>query len=282
MAMSKNGQIGLGLRGVAGSLAAIGGLSPAPAQGLPPNPERIEGTLPHGSTHGPGGVVGDLIGHILGSIFADDEIEHHCADPSDRHVCCDGDREDPPEGYVCCDEGREDPSEGHVCCDEHEACESHARDNGTRDGIDPERARSGPEGSEPVRESRRRGASDVVNDAASGILVLPPDLLFDPGVSDVSPGAASRLRRFAEAIRERSDLEVVLHGHADTLEGAGDAVGLSERRAESVRAFLANEGVPFFRIRIVGLGTERPVASNDSAVGRQRNRRVEFSIRQRG
>jgi outer membrane protein OmpA-like peptidoglycan-associated protein len=113
-----------------------------------------------------------------------------------------------------------------------------------------------------------------------GIVVAPPDVLFDPGSTSISKGAQSRLQRLADSVRERTDLEVVLRGHADTSPREKDAFAISEKRAHEVRAFLADEGVPWRRMRIVGLGAARPVASNDSASGRQRNRRVEIMLRE--
>jgi outer membrane protein OmpA-like peptidoglycan-associated protein len=53
---------------------------------------------------------------------------------------------------------------------------------------------------------------------------------------------------------------------------------LSERRAESVRSFLVQNGVPAGTITAKGFGESQPVASNDNAAGRQRNRRVEMVV----
>lgn len=108
--------------------------------------------------------------------------------------------------------------------------------------------------------------------------VAPRDVLFDAGSSQLSPGARSHLRRVADRVRERSDLELLLRGHTDG-SGAED-FDLSEQRARSVRSFLAAEGVPPRRIAWVGFGDAQPVASTRSPEGRQRNRRVEIVLRE--
>jgi outer membrane protein OmpA-like peptidoglycan-associated protein len=53
---------------------------------------------------------------------------------------------------------------------------------------------------------------------------------------------------------------------------------LSERRAESVKSYLIQQGIPSAHIRAKGFGEAQPVASNDSAAGRQQNRRVELIV----
>ena len=110
--------------------------------------------------------------------------------------------------------------------------------------------------------------------------MAPPDVLFDPGSTTISKGAQSRLQRLADSVRDRPDLEVVLRGHADTSAREQDAFAISEQRAHQVRSFLYAEGVPWRRMRVVGLGAARPVASNESATGRQQNRRVEVVLRE--
>lgn len=109
--------------------------------------------------------------------------------------------------------------------------------------------------------------------------LAPPDVLFDPGSAQLSPGAKSHLRRVADRLRSAEDLELLLRGHSD---GSGkESFALSEKRARSVRSFLAEEGVPPRRIAWVGFGDTLPVASTETAEGRQRNRRVEVVLRER-
>ena len=104
------------------------------------------------------------------------------------------------------------------------------------------------------------------------------EVLFDPGQVELSRGAESRLRHLAREVRERDDVEILVRGHSDEVEQ--DGFELSEARARVVRAFLAEQGVSPRRIAWVGFGAALPVASNETAVGRQRNRRVEVVLRE--
>ncbi|HYG66893.1 MAG TPA: OmpA family protein, partial [Anaeromyxobacteraceae bacterium] len=69
-----------------------------------------------------------------------------------------------------------------------------------------------------------------------------------------------------------------VEGHTDDVGSAAYNKDLSQRRAESVVSALAARGVPRERLVPVGYGFERPVASNATALGRAKNRRVEFTI----
>jgi outer membrane protein OmpA-like peptidoglycan-associated protein len=71
---------------------------------------------------------------------------------------------------------------------------------------------------------------------------------------------------------------VLIEGHTDNVGSAQFNQNLSLKRAESVRRYLADHGVQSQRLTVSGLGFERPVASNESATGRQQNRRVEVII----
>ena len=69
-----------------------------------------------------------------------------------------------------------------------------------------------------------------------------------------------------------------IEGHADTQGDAAFNQTLSERRANAVANFLASNGVAMSRMRTVGMGESQPISSNETAEGRQLNRRVEIAI----
>jgi len=75
-----------------------------------------------------------------------------------------------------------------------------------------------------------------------------------------------------------SGLTLQIEGHTDSVGGNEFNQQLSERRADSVRDFLAEQGVPGSSITARGFGKTQPVASNDTPEGRQRNRRVELVV----
>jgi len=159
-----------------------------------------------------------------------------------------------------------------VWCDEHQAWEPASDwDDGE---AYPEEWDGRPAPDRSTAEEAPQPDPDAV-----AIGRAPPDVLFDAGSVELSPGAKSGLRRVADRLRADDDLELLLRGHTD---GSGqESFDLSELRARKVRALLALEGVPLRRIAWVGFGDAQPVASAGTAEGRQRNRRVEVVLRER-
>lgn len=116
-------------------------------------------------------------------------------------------------------------------------------------------------------------------------LSLPGDVLFDFDRSDIRADARPVLNRMAELLRNYPRAPVDIQGHTDWMGDDAYNQALSDRRAWSVQAYLARQGVSAARLRPEGFGEARPVAPNarpdgaDDPEGRQRNRRVEFVIR---
>lgn len=111
---------------------------------------------------------------------------------------------------------------------------------------------------------------------------LASDVLFDFDKADIRPDAATALKNVAVVINANPGGAVRIEGHTDS-QGADDYnMTLSERRAESVKSWLAtNEGVAASRLVTRGWGESKPIAANESADGRQRNRRVEIIVARR-
>ena len=111
-----------------------------------------------------------------------------------------------------------------------------------------------------------------------GLIVTLGDVLFDTGRANLKPGAASNLNRLVAFLNQYPDRTVRIEGYTDSVGGEDYNQGLSERRADSVKSYLAGEGIGAIRLSASGKGESDPVASNDSAAGRQQNRRVEVII----
>lgn len=111
-----------------------------------------------------------------------------------------------------------------------------------------------------------------------GMVLTLGDVLFDTGRAELKPGAFDTLDRLASFMRENPERKLTIEGHTDSVGSEAFNLGLSQRRADAVRAALASRGVDGSRISTAGLGKARPVASNETAEGRQRNRRVEIVI----
>jgi outer membrane protein OmpA-like peptidoglycan-associated protein len=104
------------------------------------------------------------------------------------------------------------------------------------------------------------------------------DLLFETGKSDLKGGASSNLNKLAAFLNEYPDRSVLIEGHTDNVGSDETNFNLSQRRANSVQSYLVGRGVAASRLATSGLGEGSPVAGNDSATGRQQNRRVEIII----
>lgn len=111
-----------------------------------------------------------------------------------------------------------------------------------------------------------------------GMVVTLGDVLFDVGEATVKPGATRHLDRLAEFMQAHPERTVRIEGFTDSTGSADFNQRLSERRAEAVRRELVARGVETSRIESMGFGPDYPVASNETAAGRQQNRRVEIVI----
>jgi outer membrane protein OmpA-like peptidoglycan-associated protein len=115
-------------------------------------------------------------------------------------------------------------------------------------------------------------------DSARGLIVNMSDVLFDTGQYSLRPGAREKLAKVAGIILGHPGLKIEVEGHTDSVGGESFNQQLSEQRSGSVRDYLIKQGLQSASITAVGFGKSRPVASNDTAAGRQQNRRVELVV----
>jgi outer membrane protein OmpA-like peptidoglycan-associated protein len=115
-------------------------------------------------------------------------------------------------------------------------------------------------------------------DSARGLIVNMSDVLFDTGSYTLKTGAREKLAKISGILLAHPGLTMQIEGHTDSVGTDDFNQQLSERRADSVRDFLAEQGVPATSITAHGFGKTQPVATNDTADGRQRNRRVELVV----
>lgn len=111
-----------------------------------------------------------------------------------------------------------------------------------------------------------------------GLVVTLGDVLFATGKADIMTGAAGNLNRLVAFLNKYPDRTVVIEGYTDNVGSEQYNQGLSERRADSVRSYLAGQGIGMLRLSALGKGETGAVADNSSATGRQQNRRVEVVI----
>ena len=115
-------------------------------------------------------------------------------------------------------------------------------------------------------------------DTDRGMVITLGDVLFSTGKADLQPGAMSTIERLALFMAEYPAKTVLIEGYTDDVGSEIFNLGLSERRAASVRDALLAAGVSPLRISTIGYGEARPIASNSTPEGRQMNRRVEIVI----
>ena len=106
--------------------------------------------------------------------------------------------------------------------------------------------------------------------------VVLNDVNFEFDSAELTANARNILNGVAERLVNNPDVRVSIEGHTDSRGSAEYNKDLSQRRAESVTTYLAQRGVGANRMRAVGFGEERPIASNETDQGRAQNRRVEL------
>jgi outer membrane protein OmpA-like peptidoglycan-associated protein len=111
-----------------------------------------------------------------------------------------------------------------------------------------------------------------------GLVLTLGDALFSSGRAELQPGGDAHLGRLVVFLNKYPNRTVVIEGYTDSVGNNDYNLGLSERRAGAVRAYLLDQGVSSARMTASGKGASDPVASNDTAAGRQQNRRVEVVI----
>jgi OmpA-OmpF porin, OOP family len=107
--------------------------------------------------------------------------------------------------------------------------------------------------------------------------VVSRGILFDTGSDRIRPESSRTLKEIGEMLQQHGDLRLRIEGHTDSVGSAEANQQLSERRANSVRQYLVQHyNVAGDRLEAAGLGEAQPLDSNDTAEGRQNNRRVEL------
>lgn len=115
-------------------------------------------------------------------------------------------------------------------------------------------------------------------DTARGLIVNLSDVLFDTGQFSLRPLAREKLSKVAGIVAGHPGLRLDIEGHTDSVGGDEYNQRLSEQRGSAVSAYLTQQGMVASAISSKGFGKTQPVATNDSAAGRQLNRRVELVI----
>lgn len=129
-------------------------------------------------------------------------------------------------------------------------------------------------------EQATQGTGVQVSQTADNRLKLdiPSDISFTTGKSDIAPNFRPVLDRFASSLNENRGTTVTIIGHTDSTGSDAVNIPLSLERAARTRDYLAARGVATNRFIIEGRGPHEPLANNDTAANRARNRRVEIFV----
>jgi outer membrane protein OmpA-like peptidoglycan-associated protein len=119
---------------------------------------------------------------------------------------------------------------------------------------------------------------DIRNTGDRLIVTMPQDILFATDSATLRPTLVSDLRDVGRSLLSYPNTTAQVIGHTDSDGDASYNLALSERRAQAVANVLLSEGVPGYRLRVVGRGEDQPIASNLTPAGKAQNRRVEIVI----
>jgi len=109
-------------------------------------------------------------------------------------------------------------------------------------------------------------------------LIMPSNITFDTDSAVFKPSFNPILDSVAKVLAEYNKTIVQISGHTDSTGTLAHNMTLSQKRAAAVATYLINRGVASNRISATGFGPNQPIATNDTAAGREQNRRVEIQL----
>ena len=129
-----------------------------------------------------------------------------------------------------------------------------------------------------IEELGQESAELQVQQTDRGLVVTLGDILFDVDQAQLNPGGELQVARLADVLHQMPERNVLIEGHTDSAGSDAYNDSLSQRRADAVEDLLIIQGIEPTRVVTRGYGERFPVATNDTAAGRQQNRRVEIVI----
>lgn len=174
---------------------------------------------------------------------------------------------------------------------EAEAARTAALEQQKALAAEAEKARQAAGEADRLRQEAEKDKSDLrarllqqlnsileTKDTARGLISNMGDVLFEIGKYELKPTARERLARISGILLAYPSLNVSVEGYTDSVGSDEFNQKLSEQRAEAVRQYFVENGVAEVAVSARGFGKTQPVASNDTAEGRQKNRRVELVV----
>ena len=165
---------------------------------------------------------------------------------------------------------------------EEEAAKKAAEEEAAKKAAEEEAAKKAAEEAEAKRkadeEAARQAAIESCRDALNGA-TISGSIRFAFNSSDIKAKIHSELGKIAAIAKDcPPNVTITVSGHTDNSGTAEANQQLSEHRAQAVVDYLVKAGVPSSKLKATGFGQEKPIADNDTAEGRAKNRRIEFSV----
>ncbi|MFL0809821.1 MAG: OmpA family protein [Agarilytica sp.] len=129
-----------------------------------------------------------------------------------------------------------------------------------------------------MREKLQGSGVQVKREGNTIHLIMPGNITFETAKFNIRSQFHSVLDSVTEVLNEFKKTSITVSGHTDSRGGSDYNQTLSENRAGSVKSYLVGAGVTSGRVNSVGYGKRYPIASNDTAEGREQNRRVELKL----
>jgi outer membrane protein OmpA-like peptidoglycan-associated protein len=123
---------------------------------------------------------------------------------------------------------------------------------------------------EKIAETKRTEAGLITK--------LKSDILFETGKAELKPTAQSNLQQMAGIMKKYPENILTIKGYTDSTGSDAINTPLSQRRAEAVKVYLVNGGLPSNTISTLGMGSAQPISDNKTEAGRKQNRRVEVEV----
>jgi outer membrane protein OmpA-like peptidoglycan-associated protein len=131
----------------------------------------------------------------------------------------------------------------------------------------------------PEEVAQEKALDEAVSEEEESVIVnAVSNLEFASGKSTISDKSIPALNQMAEMMVRNTKFRVILKGHTDDVGDPAANQKLSQDRVNSVIAYLVGKGINKDRLVGLGYGDKQPIADNETAEGRQKNRRVEFEI----
>ncbi len=130
----------------------------------------------------------------------------------------------------------------------------------------------------PVKQDPPAGSISGILKTSRGRFISTEPILFNSGLSTLREASIPKLNKIVQFLKKNPGIKLEIIGHTDNLGPEPVNQKVSAERATLVREYLVSEGIDPSRLTSKGMGSLDPIESNDTQLGRQANRRIEFLI----